>query len=176
MKMVRQFLMGASIVVIAACGGSSGGGGDDGAAAAPAEIKPCGNAPFDLGTDPLGVAMIDGDLEAGDCLVVQIDETSENKSYADVYSFTVTKLGFVTIDLSSGVLDMAVALGDVPVQKPADTIITQDDDGAGGTDALLVSPQLMPGTYYIYVFEAIKVGSPTPMPGAYSLEVEWTEL
>ena len=132
MKSIMQFLIGVSFVAISACGGSGGGGGDD--AVVPINNDNLCGTVVDIGPN----SIIDGVLEAGDCLVSDFDPTSGDTSFIDEYRITVNSMAILTINMRSASIDSVLFLMNRSTSctsgcTPAD-IITFDDDSGGGVN------------------------------------------
>jgi len=154
MKILMRFFIGVSFVAISACGGSSGGGGDDAVVAAPVPAKPCGTGMLDI--DPNTIVDVDGRLEAGDCLVNELDTDSTSKSFADEYRVTLPVNGILTVNMRSADIDAFLSLLNRSTScssgctGPETAVIIVNDDSIvlGAPDAQIVF-DLMAGTYII---------------------------
>ena len=153
-------------MLIAACGGDSGGGGgvSDG------NDNPCGTV-IDIGPGSL----VNGVLEAGDCMASDLDPASADTSFADEYRLTLSAPVLITITMRSNTLDsFLILLGRSTTCAPGCTLaqsmfITSDDDsgiGVTGLDAQIVFP-LNAGSYMIVA------NSIFPGTGSYTLETSF---
>ena len=129
--------------------------------------NPCG-AVVEIGPN----SIINGVLEAGDCLVSDIDPTIGDSSFVDEYRIVLNSTGTLTINMRSASIDSYLVLldrstscssGCTPVQA---ILITEDDDSGGGVNGFdaLISMDLAAGTYIIIA------NSVLPETGSYTLE------
>ena len=101
MKYLHVLLCLFSILALSACGG---GGSDDG----DSSVSGCGTV-VDIGPN----SIINGMLEAGDCLMSDLDSTApDDTSFADEYRITLDSMGTLTISLKSVDFDSLLALLD----------------------------------------------------------------
>lgn len=78
-----------------------------------------------------------GSLSTTDCVL-------QDGSYADVYQFSLGTSRAVQVDMASGAVDSYLILIDA-----SGSVIGQDDDSGGGSNARITTPTLSAGTYYV---------------------------
>jgi hypothetical protein len=87
---------------------------------------------------------IAGTLAAGDCTINELDPTSGDPSYVDLYDITMPVSGNLTIRMDSTAIDSFVLLFDPTLN----TLIDLDDDSGGNLNSLL-TVNLAAGDYTI---------------------------
>jgi len=171
MKCIPVILCCIFIFTLSACGGGSSGSddgddGDDGGVSV-SGANPCGTV-IDIGPS----SIIDGRLEAGDCLVSDVDPVATNgTSFVDEYRVTLDSMGTLTISAKSADLDLVLALLNRSTScssgcTPAQAMVIAADDDPFVEDAL-ISMDLVAGTYLIAVI------SFSPGTGSYTLETSF---
>jgi hypothetical protein len=149
---------------LTACGG--GGDGDSSSSSG----NNCGTV-VDFGPS----SMVNGMLEAGDCMLSDLDPTSGDTSFADEYRLTLSSPATMTITMRSNTLDsFLLLLGRSTTCASGCTLaqsmfITSDDDSGVGTtgfDSQIIIA-LNAGSYMI-VANSIFAGS-----GNYTLETSF---
>lgn len=111
------------------------------------------NTLFDLSGNPACAVQVDlpanasagGSLSVTDCTIAQLGVDLMDVSFADQYRVTLPIGGLLTVHLQSLAVDAFLWLFDETLTND----IAVDDDGAGGTDAMLQDIPLGPGTYVI---------------------------
>ena len=114
-------------------------------------------------------------LEAGDCMVSDLDPTSADTSFADEYRLTLSTPATITITMRSNTLDSFLALlgrsttcASGCTLAQANFLASDDDSGVGvtGFDSQIVIA-LNAGSYIIVA------NSIDPGTGSYSLETSF---
>jgi hypothetical protein len=95
---------------------------------------------------------VNGTLSETDCTVAELTGDDDD-SFFDLYEVTLPQDGTLTVRLESTEFDAFLSFADIAaLDDPEDPQVPvfEDDDGAGGTDALIVL-KLVAGTYVIVV-------------------------
>lgn len=100
-------------------------------------------------------ATVNGTLATSDCIL------PSDGTYADVYRLTLATNRAIQVDLASSAFDAYLVLIDAN-----GTVVAEDDDSAGGSNARIVTGTLAAGTYYV-VANSFAIGE----TGAYTLTI-----
>ncbi len=145
---------------LVSCGGSSSSSSDSG----------CGTV-TDIGTSSL----LNGELDASDCRMSDLDPTSADTSFVDEYLLTLSSPATMTITMRSndldsylGVLGRSTSCASGCTAAEANLLASDDDSGGGasGLDAQ-ITISLNAGSYIIIA------NSYDPEPGSYTLETSF---
>lgn len=98
---------------------------------------------IDCAVSDLAFGSISNALESSDCRVSELYPGSSDFSPIDLYRFTLTSSGIVSLNMSSTTLDSVLLIADENLQ-----IVAADDKSGNQCDSTL-SQFLQPGTYFL---------------------------
>ncbi len=147
---------------LASCGGGDSSSSGSGSG--------CGTV-TDIGPSSL----LNGEFDAGDCRMSDLDPTSTDTSYADEYRLTLSSPATMTITMRSNDVDSLLVLLDRSTSCSAGctaaeaNVLALDDDSGGGTSGFdaQITISLDAGSYIIVA------NSYDPGPGSYTLETSF---